>query len=200
LGRLNQGNLVNQGVSYASNWISTAPHLTKEEVSASASRFSYGTSDLLGYLSRRVPRELPYWDARTYRYIPLTALPRVIAPWKASTLSGVEFGQRYDLVNAGSTSTSANLPLAAEAYVNFGFTGLVLVGGFFGFLLGVLGRAVRRGSWPLVMAGTVMAAQLIGGVESDSSVVVGVALWLGLFAYPLARWAVGGRPGENAAP
>jgi hypothetical protein len=190
LGRLNQGNLINQGVAYTSKWVSTAQHVTKDQVSLSASRFSYGTSDLLGYISRRVPRELPYWDARTYRYIPLTALPRVIAPWKPKTLSGVQFGQHYDLLNTGSTSSSANLPLGAEAFVNFGIGGIVFVGVTFGLLLGLLGRVARRDSWPLALMGTVVASQLIGGIESDSSVVIGVAIWMGIAAYPLARWAI----------
>jgi hypothetical protein len=195
LGALNQGNFVNQGIGYASKWVSTASHVTKDEVSLSASRFSYGTGDLLGYLSRRVPRELPYWDARTYRYIPLTGLPRIIAPWKPKTLSGVQFGQQYDLVNTGTTSSSANLPLGAEAFINFGIAGLVFVGVTFGLVLGIIGRVARRGSWPLALAGTVVAAQLIGGIESDSSVVVGVTLWMGLAAYPLVRWAVADRFG-----
>lgn len=199
LGKLNQGNLVNQGVSYATDWITSVPHTTKDALSVSASRFSYGTSDLLGYLRKRVPREIPYWDARTYRYIPLTALPRVIAPWKPTTLSGVQFGQRYDLVNPGSTDTSANLPLSAEAYVNFGIAGIVLVGLAFGAVLGLVGRVLRGSSWPLALVGAVVTAQLVGGVESDSSVVIGVAIWLGVFAYPMARWTLA-RPGEGLAP
>lgn len=189
LGRINQGNIVNQGVGYVGTWLGSATTITKEQVSHSSSRFAYSTSDLLGYLHRRVPRELPYWDARTYLYIPLTILPRVLVPWKPKTTSGVDFGVHYDLAAPRATTSSTNLPFSAEAYVNFGIAGILLVGLALGIVLGALGRVAGGGSWPMAVMGIVATAQLIGGIESDTSVVIGAAIWVGAAAYVLARWA-----------
>ncbi len=164
--------------AYAQALPDTVTGLDRHEISQSAERFAYSQGDLLGYLSETVPDRLPRWDAGTYRLVPFAAVPRVLAPWKPKSDSANEFGRRYELLDANDRVTSANIPLAAEAYVNFGLPGLVLSGAVLGLVLGLLARRLPAHGVQNIAVAAVATGLLVRGIESDSSIVLGSVPWI----------------------
>jgi hypothetical protein len=158
--------------------------------STSASRFSY--ADLLGYVVEVVPSKYPYWNKRSYTLLPLAFMPRVINPWKPEFTVANEFGRTYGLIATTDFASATNIPLAVEAYVNFGRYGMLAVGGLVGLLLAVAGRRWKRDKLSQLIVASVCATGLVAGIESGVTtwvVIVPLALVLG----PVTRWIFAGK-------
>lgn len=162
--------------------------LSSSGLSTSATRFTYSTADYLGYVWRVIPRQFPWWDAPTYRYLVVAPLPRVLVPFKPTASFANTFGRRYGMLNSGDITTSPNMPVAVEGFVNFGRAGVVAAGLLFGLLVGYLGRRMRTNSATAVVYCALVARQVLIAIESDSTFVVG-GLFITLVAfYPVMRW------------
>lgn len=88
------------------------------------------------------PEKVPYWDGHSYKILITKFIPRVIWSDKPSDTFGNGFGKRYKILGENDNTTSWNMPVLNEFYVNFGTIGTI-VGMFF---LGMLFKFV-----PLVM-------------------------------------------------
>ncbi len=76
------------------------------------------------------PQYIPYWEGYSYKILATKFIPRVFWKDKPSDTLGHEFGKRYNVLSEGDTSTSWNMPVLNEFYVNFGKVG-VCIGMFF---------------------------------------------------------------------
>lgn len=109
-----------------------------------------------------VPSRIPYQYGRTYEDIPDLLIPRIINPDKATSQGHtrsrwlVELGAQ----TAGSIETVAiSLPASAEAYWNFGWPGVFVVGLLLGLSVGALFRIriadpIGRIAWIVFVAST----------------------------------------------
>ena len=84
------------------------------------------------------PDQIPYWRGDTYRTLFTSFLPRFLFPGKPIKSVGQEFGHRYELLHPFDLSTSYNLPIIVEMYINFGPWGVVI--GM--FILGLIFRII----------------------------------------------------------
>lgn len=155
-------------------------------IDESGERFSYPVADLPGWALREIPDQQPYADKSTYRFLPLVALPRIIFPFKPKASFANEFGRAYGLLGPTDTRTSPNLPMATEAYVNFGWAGVLGVGALLGLLLSALGKLFGSRSPANMAFGSLTGVIVARGVESDSIQAIG-GLMLVLPLYVLLR-------------
>ena len=97
-------------------------------------------------VTKNSPKKIPYWQGYSYRILTSKIIPRVFWKNKPSDELGNEFGHRYNVLTNDShdtkkdNSTSWNMPVLNEFYVNFGNIG-VLIGMFImGVLINLLGK------------------------------------------------------------
>tara|TARA_A100001011_G_scaffold369276_1_gene424439 strand:- start:576 stop:2078 length:1503 start_codon:yes stop_codon:yes gene_type:complete len=76
------------------------------------------------------PQYVPHWEGYSYKIFATKFIPRIFWENKPSDILGNEFGKRYKILSEGDTSTSWNMPVLNEFFVNFGVIG-VLTGMFF---------------------------------------------------------------------
>lgn len=141
--------------------------------------------DLLIDVMHRTPDEVPYWQGDTYRSLVGSFVPRLLWPDKPVKALGQEFGHRYHYLADSDHTTSINLPVLVEFYINFSTPGVLL--GM--FALGMLLRAIedrlnRPGQTLLIsVAATPLLARILV-MECDLSLSFGglpmqlATLWL----------------------
>lgn len=161
---------------------------TSDKISDAAGRFAYTASDLLAFFSHVVPDRYPYADRSTYRFALLAPIPRVVVPFKPTSTFANTLGRQYGLLAPSDTGTSPNLPLAAEAYVNFGYGGIVVIGMVYGLLMALVSVRLRAASLAMLLLASMIGRQFMVGLESDSSYVVGGVLTAAVLFYPVVRW------------
>jgi len=86
-------------------------------------------------VTKSSPKKVPYWQGYSYEILKSKIIPRFFWKNKPSDMLGNEFGHRYNILTKESIvtkkdiSTSWNMPVLNEFYVNFGNIG-VLIGMF----------------------------------------------------------------------
>ena len=78
-------------------------------------------------LTDAYPNEFPFLKGRSYLTILLSAVPRIIIPWKPVAVSAGEIGRKTGLIGKDNYSTSPAITWWGEAYINFGYYGIFFV-------------------------------------------------------------------------
>jgi len=94
---------------------------------------SYGSLLIVTNLS---PEKVDFWKGESYKILASKIIPRVFWKKKPSDELGNKFGHRYGELTLSDKSTSWNMPVLNEFYVNYGSWGV----GIGMFLLGILFR------------------------------------------------------------
>ena len=93
---------------------------------------------IFAHTVRLTPKIVPYWGGATYYHFLISFIPRAIWRDKPVHDVGQRFGHRYNLLDIYDTSTSANLPLIVEMYINYGpaavYFGMLFLGFSYRFL------------------------------------------------------------------
>ena len=141
----------------------------------------------LADVMRRTPSQIPFWDGATYESLSGALVPRVLWPDKPTKTLGQDFGHRYSYLQPNDLTTSLNLPVLIEFYINFGDEGIIVgmfaVGLVFALLEGLIN--VPGQTVIVTAAATPLLAQLFV-MESDLSLQFG-----GLPLQLMALWVVG---------
>jgi len=140
------------------------------------------------YTVNTTPAYVPYWGGYTYKSFFYFMIPRFVFPDKPKKTIGSEFGQRYQLLDQYDTTTSYNLPILVEFYINFGEVGI-----FVGMLLmGLILRAMycvvnhpKCGDGGMTIGAILFTIVL--NMESDFSLVFGNVLQYMLLFYFLMK-------------
>jgi len=196
LDQLKQHNHLIEGQHFLAEYLQGLRGMTRSSLEESAARFSYAGGDLMGYVSQIVPSTYPHWDMRTYRYLPYALVPRVLVPSKPVATFGNQFGRAFGLLAPADLGTSANLPVSVEGYVNFGLPGLLTGGLVLGALLGIVASTFAGRDLRSMIAGTLFTVCLIGGVESDSTLTLGLVPGL-VLVVALVAWVLRGRSNDG---
>lgn len=98
-------------------------------------RLAHSFSSLV-ILVEKTPSSISYLKGETYKILLSKFIPRILWNDKPSDETANYIGKKYQVLNTEDNSTSWNLPIINEAYINFGIYGVVLVS----FLLGLLVR------------------------------------------------------------
>ena len=81
-----------------------------------------------------------YWNGYSYKILASKLIPRLFWKDKPSDILGNEFGRRYKVLHKNDKSTSWNMPVLNEFYVNFGIKGVIIGMFWVGFLFGFLAK------------------------------------------------------------
>ncbi|HUC60689.1 MAG TPA: hypothetical protein VMF53_01900 [Alphaproteobacteria bacterium] len=126
-------------------------------------------------VERVTPGFIPYLDGATYRALPTIVIPRVIDPSKPDSQAGLNLlSIRYGLqVREATASTTIAWGLVSEAYANYGYAAIPVVGALIGILCGLIMRWSARAA-PLSLRMFIAIAVAIGlfDVEMDFSYLV----------------------------
>jgi hypothetical protein len=135
------------------------------------------------------PEYVPYWGGYTYRYLYTSIIPRFLYPQKPVKILGQEFGHRYELLDPFDQTTSYNLPVLVEFYINFGVWGIIIgmlmIGIFFRNLY-IFFNHPDAGEAGIVI-GTIIFIGLYN-LESDLSLILGNTLHYIILLYFLLKF------------
>ncbi len=98
-------------------------------------RLAHSFSSLI-ILLEKTPSSINYLKGETYKILLSKFIPRVIWKEKPNDTIANSIGKKYSVLGSTDTTTSWNLPIINEAYINFGFYGVIIIS----FLLGLVVR------------------------------------------------------------
>ena len=127
---------------------------------------------MLVLVQRTTPDFIPYLEGETYALLPSMLVPRFLGPEKTLSQAGLNLlSIRYGLQTMESIArTTIGWGLVSEAYANFGYWAVIVVGALFGAICGALMR-LSIGAPPnsLPMFTTIAATLVLLNVEADLS-------------------------------
>ncbi|MEA2904209.1 MAG: hypothetical protein QOI12_1596 [Alphaproteobacteria bacterium] len=127
---------------------------------------------MLLLVQRATPSFIPYLEGESYALLPSMLVPRFVDPEKPQSQAVLNLlSMRYGLQNVGSAeSTTIGWGMVAEAWANFGYPAVIVVGALFGGLCGVLMR-LSAGAPPLSlpMLVTIASTLVLFNLELDFS-------------------------------
>jgi len=110
--------------------------LTKKgKISDNSWRLSHSFSSLY-ILANKTPEEIGYLNGETYLILITKLIPRIFWANKPNDDLANRIGRKYGVLNEKDYGTSWNLPIINEAYINFGYSGVI-------FIMVILGLLVR---------------------------------------------------------
>jgi len=141
------------------------------------------------------PDSIPYQDGRTYSYLIVAAVPRILWPGKPIAQEANDwFGVSYGYITTGQVGqTMMGMPHLVEAYINFGLLGTLPLMGLIGYVYALLDRALNR---PMAGEGgmAILAAMMLApnAIESSTAASFGGLVQniaaLALLLLPFRAW------------
>ena len=103
----------------------------------------FHSSNVLSRVVKKTPKEVNFFNGRSYEGLIYKFVPRVIFPKKPEELYGNFWGKRYGGLSDIDNNTSWNFPVLSEFYANFGLLGSII--GMF-----IMGFFFRIISFPII--------------------------------------------------
>ena len=125
---------------------------------------------MLVLVQRTTPDFIPYLEGETYALLPSMLVPRFLDPEKTVSQAALNLlSIRYGLQTTESIArTTIGWGLVSEAYANFGYEAVLVVGALFGVICGALMRlSVGAAPNSLPMFITIAATLVLLNVEAD---------------------------------
>ena len=97
-------------------------------------RLAHSFSSLV-ILIEKTPSEIDYLNGETYKILYAKFIPRILWPSKPNDDLANKIGRKYKVLSKNDFTTSWNLPILNEAYINYGFLGVTLIMFILGFLV-----------------------------------------------------------------
>jgi hypothetical protein len=147
----------------------------------------------VAYIHSMTPSEIPYQYGRTYSYFAVALIPRALWPEKpqAGSANGF-FAISYGLLTEeGAKTTTFGMSLLGEAFINFGWLGVILVMFIQGLAIAMLERIFGSqksgaGGQAVFIAFFVF---FLNGIGSSAEILFGNIVQNLIFGYLLLWWA-----------
>ncbi|MEK6334893.1 MAG: O-antigen polysaccharide polymerase Wzy [Acidobacteriota bacterium] len=185
----------------ASLWIKQAANYWAETFAGNrdlqeATSGATSRTDLIhqvAYIHSMTPSEIPHQYGRTYSYFAVALIPRALWPEKpqAGSANGF-FAISYGLLTEeGAKTTTFGMSLLGEAFINFGWAGVILVMLIQGLAISILERIFGSeksgaGGQAVFIAFFVF---FLNGIGSSAEILFGNIVQNLLFGYLLLLWA-----------
>ncbi|MBS1875385.1 MAG: O-antigen polysaccharide polymerase Wzy [Acidobacteria bacterium] len=159
-----------------------------DNVRASMERIGY--LNMFAYVGTVTPDAIPYSNGRTYGYLVVALVPRVVWPDKPiAQQANNDFAIRYGFLAPTSIGTTmTGMPQLDEAYVNFGALGVVVIMLVIGAIYGTIDAVLRADQ---VLFGNVVLYTLVVipfmTIENNFAGLVGNILQVGVVKYLMVR-------------
>lgn len=162
------------GFAISDSFMTEAPFLSPRSIQQAVVQ----RVDLSQYNAAQVewmPRGEPYALGSSLFFDPLRAIiPRVIWPGKDITLGDSEFVNRFTGMNLASSEIAVDTNMTFEFYANFGWPGVVIGMGIFGWVIGTLEVLVFRPK--LSLPGLFLASMILLSLAGGGSRAAALAL------------------------
>ncbi|MDO8541012.1 MAG: hypothetical protein Q7S40_11295 [Opitutaceae bacterium] len=165
--------------NFFSEWITFSLVARAESDEGMASKLLERTSlfHVLCIAADSIPSRQPHLDGETYVNIPAQFVPRLFwsdkpGPHKSNSRLAVYLGFVVDEDAAQKVSIAFGTP--CEAYVNFGFVGLVLLGGGYGLLFKRF-ATLTAASPPLSVGGVIMVLLMAWSLQAEMTLSVWIS-------------------------
>lgn len=135
------------------------------------------------------PDHIDYLKGESYAQLPSMLVPRLFSEGKVASQAGMDLlNRRYGLVSFDGPAESAiTWGLVAEAWANFGYLGVIGVGGLVGLFCGLLTRWSTGA--PAVSRPTLYSvAAMLGLINASDAASAVVSLWQSFVAVLIAFW------------
>ena len=126
----------------------------------------------------------------TFYWLPFTPIPRIIWKNKPMNLMSSTFATEYGLRGEGAGETSINFPMLVEAYVNFGYTGMLVLAFFFGAAIKWFAMKFGLGLGDINLIIMLNAIKQFTHAEGNITLVFGALLQVLIFWFVLL-WILG---------
>ena len=131
------------------------------------------------------PEKIPYWEGYSYKILITKFVPRIFWENKPSDTLGNEFGVRYKVLFDHNTTTSWNMPVLNEFYVNFGIIGIVLGMFFLGAIYNLITLNLNYSHRNYLFLVSFITLYPLFYLESHLSLTFGAVVQTFLFLYLL---------------
>lgn len=128
---------ISKGTGYIKDILDDNIQDEVEELNNKKNRFNKGHNrfENLSFISHVVLQHKldvkPFLFGTTFYWLPIVPIPRIIFPWKPENIMSTEVATSYGLRGIVSKA-SINFPMLVEAYINFGFYGMLIMSFLFG--------------------------------------------------------------------
>ena len=128
----------------------------------------------LAYVMKMTPEKVPYWNGFSYLSLVYLPIPRVLWKDKPIMTIGQNYGHRYRFITDEDHVTFWAMPINIEAWINYGWKGIIVSAILIGLLLRVLwtyciGNRIGLGN--LFLAVAVLSSTTFS--ESSAKIFVG---------------------------
>jgi hypothetical protein len=179
-------------------WLETlsGAHDLREATSSASGRADF--LHQVAHIHSLTPSVVPYQNGETYSYFAVALIPRLLWPDKptAGNANGF-FAVTYGLTTEeGAKTTTFGVSILGEAFINFGWLGVILIMFFQGFIVGLLertfgGLASGPGGQAVFIAFFVF---FLNGIGTSAEILFGNILQNLLCGFCLLLWAREKRP------
>lgn len=197
----------------ASLSITDLPGFTKEWLADGIAAIRDGDSDtglinrasllqIVLRVQRATPDRIDYLGGETYSLVPRTLVPRFVDPNKPTSQAAMDLlNVRYGVLTLQNTEvTAVGWGLVAEAFANFGYLGVVMIGVLFGVFCALLSNASARANIvSRVMLLSIATMMVLINVEADSVTLCSTLLQtaIAIIAVDQAYKSLALRPASN---
>jgi hypothetical protein len=123
------------------------------------------------------PDQIPFKNGATILSFFVKWIPRAVWENKPSEIIGNDWGREYGLLDESDRTTSQNLPLIVEGYLNRGAWGILAMGIFVGFIFQSLAQFMERRAITAIQKVAVLACVMpLFYAESNFSNIFGMVL------------------------
>ncbi len=188
---LTKGKLwLDQAVDYWGDTLSGKRDIT-EATSSAAGRTDF--IHQVAYIYSMTPSEVPYQYGKTYSFFLVSFIPRIIWPDKplAGSANGF-YAVTYGVTSEeGAKTTTFGVSILGEAFINFGWAGVILIMLIQGILIGVMqhsfgGTISGPGGQAVFLC---FFVYFLNGIGSSAEIMFGGILQNLLTGYLLLLWA-----------
>lgn len=182
-------------------WIEQAAEYWKDTIAGNrdwieATSSATGRTDFIhqvAYIYSMTPSVVPYQYGQTYSYFLVSFIPRIVWPDKPTAGSANSFyAVTYGITTEeGAKTTTFGVSILGEAFMNFGWPGVVLIMLIQGILIGVMqhsfgGRVSGPGGQAVFLC---FFVYFLNGIGSSTEIMFGGILQNLLLGYFLLLWA-----------
>ena len=139
----------------------------------------FQTLPVFAHAVNKTPSAIPFQDGGTYAALLYVMIPRVFWPSKPTFTLGNWWGRTWGLLNSRNYSTSINLHVAIEGYLNFGWQGVLLAAAVVALVCALWERVFLNSSKDaFTRAGLIALMHPFAWPESDLGLSLGlIATW-----------------------
>jgi hypothetical protein len=130
----------------------------------------------------------PFYNGKTFWWLPLAPIPRFILPWKPENLMATKIAYEYGVKQIDDKQSAFNFPMLVEGYINFGFLGIVFICLLQGVFFKLFFNKIAFGSGDINLLILLNSFKWITHMEGNITLVFGGILQIYIFWWLIIKF------------